>query len=97
MKSPIDIDSVCALACLHLSDEEKAVLAPQMAKIVEWVGKLSELKLADAGDEADSPISFPLPFREDRARECFSAETALANAPEKQNGFFKVPKVIDEK
>jgi aspartyl-tRNA(Asn)/glutamyl-tRNA(Gln) amidotransferase subunit C len=97
MKSPIDIDAVCALACLHLPAEEKAVLAPQMAKIVEWVGRLSEVQLAEAGDEAESPISFPLPFREDEARECFPAETALANAPEKQNGFFKVPKVIEEK
>lgn len=97
MKSPIDIDAVRALARLHLSDEEKAVLAPQMAKIVEWVGRLSALQLADAGDGFYSPLSFSLPLREDQARECFSAETALANAPEKQKDFFKVPQVIEEK
>jgi len=97
MKSPIDIDAVRALARLHLSDEEKAVLAPQMAEIVEWFGKLSALQLEDGEDEGCASVSFSLPLREDQARECFSAETALANAPEKQKDFFKVPKVIEEK
>jgi len=97
MKSPIDIDDVCALACLHLADEEKALLTPQMAEIVEWVGRLSKLQLEDAEDEGCAPVSFPLPLREDEARECFPAEIALSSAPEKQKGFFKVPKVIEEK
>ena len=97
MKSPIDIDNVCTLACLHLAEEEKALLAPQMAEIVEWFGKLSSLQLENGEDEGCAPVSFPFPLREDEARECFPAETALSGAPEKQKGFFKVPKVIEEK
>jgi aspartyl-tRNA(Asn)/glutamyl-tRNA(Gln) amidotransferase subunit C len=97
MKSPIVIDYVCALARLELSAEERTILAPQMVKIIEWVGQLSNLRLNDPGSEVFCPAPLPLPFREDETRDSFSVEEALANSPEKNSGFIKVPRVIEEK
>ncbi len=97
MEPPIDIDYVCALARLRLTAEERALLAPQMVKIIEWVGKLSDLRLNDPGAEVFCAVPFALPFREDKIRESLSVEEALANSPDKNSGFIKVPKVIEEK
>jgi len=97
MKPSIDIDYVCALARLELSAEERTILAPQMVKIIEWVGQLSNLRLNDPGSEVFCPVPLPLPFREDETRGSLSVEEALANSPEKNYGFIKVPRVIEEK
>jgi aspartyl-tRNA(Asn)/glutamyl-tRNA(Gln) amidotransferase subunit C len=97
MKSGLDIDRVCALAHLQLTEQEKNVLAPQMAKIVEWVGRLEELELPAQPDAPDFHLPFSLSFRPDEVRESQPLEAVLANAPEKDSPFIKVPKVIEEK
>ncbi|MHC4531625.1 MAG: Asp-tRNA(Asn)/Glu-tRNA(Gln) amidotransferase subunit GatC [Planctomycetota bacterium] len=35
-------------------------------------------------------------FREDKVKESLGTEKALANAPERDNEFFKVPKILDD-
>ena len=97
MKSGLDIDHVCALAHLHLTEQEKKGLAPQMAKIVEWVGRLAEIQLPVPSEAPDFHLPFSLPFRADEVRESQPLESVLANAPEKDAPFIKVPKVIEEK
>jgi aspartyl-tRNA(Asn)/glutamyl-tRNA(Gln) amidotransferase subunit C len=97
MKSGLDIDHVCALARLHLTDEEKKVLAPQMAQIVAWVGQLDEIDLPVPSEAPDFHLPFSLPFRADEVRESQPLESVLANAPEKDAPFIKVPKVIEDK
>jgi len=74
MKPKIDIDHICALAHLRLTDEEKSLLAPQLIKIVEWVDKLEELKFDVSKGEVYSPVSFSLPFRSDEILSSFTAE-----------------------
>jgi aspartyl-tRNA(Asn)/glutamyl-tRNA(Gln) amidotransferase subunit C len=76
---------------------DKKHLAPQMIKIIEWVGKLEELEFEASEGEVSSSVSFSTPFREDRIHPSFPAEEAVANSPEKDKGFIKVPKVIEEK
>jgi aspartyl/glutamyl-tRNA(Asn/Gln) amidotransferase C subunit len=97
VKSKIDIDHVCALTHLHLTEEEKERLFPQMVEIVEWVGKLSALSFQALGGETYSPVSFPLPFRQDKIMNSLTADVALANSPDKNKEFIKVPRVIEEK
>lgn len=97
MKPKIDIDHVCALANLKLTKKEKSLLAPQIIKIVEWVTKLEELKIEVTRGEVYSPVSFSLPFRQDKILESLPSGEALANSPERSNEFIKVPKVIEEK
>ena len=97
MKPGLDIDYVCALAHLRLTEQEKKVLAPQMAKIVEWVGRLEEIELPIPSETPGFHLPFSLPLRVDEVRESLPLESVLANAPEKETPFIKVPKVIEEK
>jgi len=97
MKSSLKIDHICALAHLKLSPEEKRYLVPQMIKIIDWVNKLEELKIDISRGEVYSPLTFSLPWREDKIQTSLPQEKALANSPEKSQEFIKVPKVIEGK
>jgi aspartyl-tRNA(Asn)/glutamyl-tRNA(Gln) amidotransferase subunit C len=81
---------VARLARLELRDEELGRLEPQLNDILAAVSKVSELDLSDV-----PPTSHPLEvvnvWDEDEPRPCLSVEDALANAPEREGGFFKVP------
>ena len=50
------------------------------------------------GTEEAEPLAHPLPvtdvLRADEPRECFDISTALANAPDRQGPFFRVPQVL---
>jgi len=97
MKSKIDLDHICALANLKLTEEDKKLLEPQIIRIVKWINKLEELKIDVKKGELYSFFSFTLPFRKDKIKRSLPAEEALANSPEKSKGFIKAPKVIEEK
>ena len=69
---------VARLARLALSDEEIDRLGAQLNAILEAVGKVSELDLVNV-------------WAEDEPQESLSVEDALANAPDREAGFFRVP------
>ena len=81
---------VARLARLALTDEEVERLGAQLSAILEAVGKVSELDL-----EGVEPTAHPLDlvniWAEDEPRPSLPVEEALANAPEREQGFFKVP------
>jgi aspartyl-tRNA(Asn)/glutamyl-tRNA(Gln) amidotransferase subunit C len=85
-----DVFHVADLARLALTDEELERLGGQLNAILEAVGKVSELDLADV-----PPTSHPLDlvnvWAEDEPRPSLPPEDALANAPEREDGFFRVP------
>ena len=97
MNPKIDLDHICALANLRLTEEDKKLLEPQMIKIVKWVNKLEELKFASSREEPGASVSLSLPFRKDKIKPSLPTEEALANSPEKGKEFIKVPRVIEEK
>jgi aspartyl-tRNA(Asn)/glutamyl-tRNA(Gln) amidotransferase subunit C len=81
---------VAHLARLELREEEIERLEGQLNDILAAVSKVSELDLADV-----PPTSHPLDavnvWEDDEPRPCLTAEEALANAPEREGDFFKVP------
>jgi aspartyl-tRNA(Asn)/glutamyl-tRNA(Gln) amidotransferase subunit C len=81
---------VAHLARLELRDDELARLEVQLNDILAAVSKVAELDLADV-----PPTSHPLDvvnvWGEDEPRPCLSVEEALANAPEREGDFFRVP------
>lgn len=86
---------VAHLARLELSEEEIAQFSMQLSAIVEYIEKLNELDT-----EAVEPLAHCLPicnvFREDQIQPSLSNEQALANAPDAGDGYFKVPKILEE-
>jgi len=81
---------VARLARLELSEEEVARFQEQLAEILDAVGKVRELDLADV-----PPTSHPLAvvnvMAEDEPHTSLSVEDALANAPDSDDNMFRVP------
>lgn len=93
MISKQDVEHVALLGRLKLSDEEKELYTQQLNKIFDAARALQDLDTKDV-----PPTAHVLPiqnvFREDRVGEHIALEKALANAPEREENFFKVPKII---
>jgi aspartyl-tRNA(Asn)/glutamyl-tRNA(Gln) amidotransferase subunit C len=83
---------VAKLARLELSDDELERMREQLSAILEAVGKVSELDLAEVEPTAH-PLDLVNVFADDLPRPSLSREEALANAPDPEDGFFGVPAV----
>jgi aspartyl-tRNA(Asn)/glutamyl-tRNA(Gln) amidotransferase subunit C len=79
---------------LNLTEEEKDKFTLEMASIIEFADKLNELDT-----EGIEPTAHVIPiqnvFREDEVRPSYDREEILKNAPEKEDGCFKVPKIVE--
>jgi aspartyl-tRNA(Asn)/glutamyl-tRNA(Gln) amidotransferase subunit C len=95
MAVEIDIDHVARLARLRLTDEEKERFGRQLAMILEHAARVGEVAAADV-----PPTSHPVPranvYRPDEPQGSLSHEQALANAPEPEDGRFRVPRIVEE-
>lgn len=89
-----EVDAVALLARLELTPEETETFTGQMDAILAYVEKLNELDT-----DGIIPTSHAVPvenaFRDDAVRPSIGVENALANAPDRVEGFFRVPKVIE--
>ncbi|HEY4719290.1 MAG TPA: Asp-tRNA(Asn)/Glu-tRNA(Gln) amidotransferase subunit GatC [Candidatus Methylomirabilis sp.] len=90
-----EVEHVARLARLGLSEEEIERMRAQLDAILNYVDKLNELETRDV-----PPTSHAIPmtnvFREDAVRPCLSQEEALANAPDRAEAFFRVPRILEE-
>jgi aspartyl-tRNA(Asn)/glutamyl-tRNA(Gln) amidotransferase subunit C len=82
------------LARLSLNDDELARIAHDLAEIIDYMEKLAGIDRAHV-----QPMSHVLGtvnvYRDDRAEPSLSQEEALANAPDRQGEFFRVPRIIN--
>lgn len=89
-----DVLHVASLARLQLNDTEVDTFTGQMDAILAYVEKLNELDTAGI-----VPTSHAVPvenaFREDAVRPSLGVDHALANAPDRVEDYFRVPKVIE--
>ena len=89
-----EVDAVALLARLELTPEESETFTGQMDAILAYVEKLNELDTSGI-----VPTSHAVPvenaFRADAVCPSIGVENALANAPDRVEGFFRVPKVIE--
>jgi len=94
---PVDIDiaKVARLARLALSPEELELYGRQLGDILEHAERVQQL-----ASEGVEPTSHPLPmtnaFRDDVVTGSLDRDDVLAAAPDAEDGFFKVPRILDE-
>ena len=81
---------VARLARLELTDDEVERFREQLNAILEAVGKVAELDLADVEPTAH-PLDLVNTWREDEPRPSLSVDEALSNAPDREGDFFRVP------
>jgi aspartyl-tRNA(Asn)/glutamyl-tRNA(Gln) amidotransferase subunit C len=88
-----DVRYVARLARLNVSDEEMETFAVQLNSILSYIDKLNELDTSDI-EPMSHVIDVCNAFREDIVERSFSQEVALENAPQREDGFFTVPRII---
>ena len=81
---------VARLARLELSDDEVGRLQEQLSDILEAVSKVSELDLSDVPPTAH-PLEIANAWAEDVPRPCLELDEVFANAPDRDDGHFRVP------
>ena len=90
-----DIEYVCELARLRLTDEEKRHLTPQLKDIIGYVEKLGELDTENV-----EPTAHVLPLknvlRADEVKDSLEQEQVLEIAPKSSAGTIRVPPVIEQ-
>jgi aspartyl-tRNA(Asn)/glutamyl-tRNA(Gln) amidotransferase subunit C len=89
-----EVEHIAGLAKLALSDEEVARYQEQLSAILEHFDRLQELET-----EEIPPTATVLPLRsvmrDDEARPPVEREKVLENAPEAEDGCFRVPAVLE--
>jgi aspartyl-tRNA(Asn)/glutamyl-tRNA(Gln) amidotransferase subunit C len=81
---------VARLARLELTDDEVGRLQEQLSDILEAVSKVSELDLADVPPTAH-PLEIANAWAEDVPHPCLPLDEVFANAPDRDEDFFRVP------
>ena len=88
-----EVLKVAALARLDLEDTAIEPFAEQISTILDYVDTLKDVD-TNGVPATSHAISLTNAFREDEPHEHLDRDRALANAPEKENGAFTVPRVI---
>jgi aspartyl-tRNA(Asn)/glutamyl-tRNA(Gln) amidotransferase subunit C len=94
MISKKDVEYVAALARIHLKGDEVNRLTHDLEQILEHINKLNTLDVSKV-----EPTSHVLPLknvhRADKVQPSLTQREALKISVQQQDGFFKVPKVIE--
>lgn len=90
-----EIKKIALLSRLEVKDDHISTVEKELSDILSYVAELNELDL-----EGVEPMAHAVPlhnvFREDEEKPSLDHELALFNAPEAEDGYFKVPRVVQE-
>lgn len=90
-----DLEMVAVLSRLEVPGQDKEKHLRQLDSFLQYVDNLLKVDT----DQVE-PLAHVLPihnvFREDEVRPSLDRELALSNAPLKEDGYFKVPKILED-
>lgn len=82
------------LAHLAVTEEEVEAYQEKLQSMLTYVDQLSELNTDDV-EPTTHVLHQTNVFREDVQKQTITQEEALKNAPDKQDGYFKVPPILE--
>ena len=88
-----EVRHVARLARLDLADEVLDTMAEQLGGILDYMNTLNRIDTEGVAPTAHA-VSLQTPLRADERRTHLDRDAALANAPERDEDSFLVPKVI---
>jgi aspartyl-tRNA(Asn)/glutamyl-tRNA(Gln) amidotransferase subunit C len=91
----IDIRYVAKLARIALTDDEIDIFGRQLGDLLGHVNALAELDIESVPATAQVVESRNV-MRADTLVPCLDRERVLAQAPQRQGAFFRVPRIIAE-
>jgi aspartyl-tRNA(Asn)/glutamyl-tRNA(Gln) amidotransferase subunit C len=89
-----EVRHVAELAKLGLTEEEKGLFSEQLSAILDYAERLQELDTEDVPPTAHS-IPLQNVMRDDEVTSSYPREDILANAPQSEQGSFKVQAVLE--
>ncbi|MBE0428519.1 MAG: Asp-tRNA(Asn)/Glu-tRNA(Gln) amidotransferase subunit GatC [Thermoleophilia bacterium] len=89
-----DVIYVARLARLKFDSRELDRYVEQLSGILDHIDKISELDLSEI-EPTSHVLKLSNVFRDDEVRPCLSQDEVLANAPEVEEGAFKVPPILE--
>jgi aspartyl-tRNA(Asn)/glutamyl-tRNA(Gln) amidotransferase subunit C len=89
-----DAAHVAGLARLRFKDDELEAMTAQLNSILESFEKLQAVDTAGI-EPSTHAVDVSNAFRSDKVRPSLPPAAALANAPEAEEGCFKVPRIIE--
>ena len=90
-----EVEHVARLARLELSEDEKGQMTAQLDAILGYIDTLNSLDTSGVEPTA-TVIPMVSVMREDVVRPSLDREEALANAPDREDVFFRVPRIIED-
>jgi aspartyl-tRNA(Asn)/glutamyl-tRNA(Gln) amidotransferase subunit C len=92
-----EVLKIADLAKLHFDEQDLNIFTEQFQRILDYVEQLKQVNVE--GIEPTSHVSLTSDFekhlfREDLVKASLPVEESLANAPDRGNDHFKVPKVL---
>lgn len=89
-----EVKHIAKLSRLYLSDKEIITFREQLSSIIEYVEQLNSLDTSNI-----KPTSHVIPLknvmRDDILAGSLDRESALQNAPDATDKFYRVPKIIE--
>ncbi len=86
---------VSLLARLRLTDEELQLITSQLGVIVEYIDQLSQLDTESVEPMAHA-VELTNVFRDDMVQPSLDRDDVLANAPQADEEFYRVPAVLGD-
>ncbi len=91
-----EVEHVAKLARLELTEAEKDAFGRQLSSILTYMETLNTYD-TEGVEPTATVLGEVNVFREDEVRPSLPVDRALANAPDRADGFFVVPKIIEER
>ena len=85
---------IARLARLAITAEEEARLEKELSGILDWVAQLNELDTSNV-DPMTRVVAMTMKKRKDEVTDGFCAADILKNAPQVDDGYFVVPKIVE--
>ena len=85
---------IARLARISVPEEQTAHLADELSRILDWIEQLNEVDTENV-EPMRSVMEIERDWREDTVTDGGMAPQVLENAPEREDGYFVVPKVVE--
>lgn len=93
--SPDEVRHLARLAQLSFSEEEVEALAGDLSRLLGYAKQLGEVDTAGVEPMAPGAPAVPQRLRADNPQEPLAQAEALENAPDTDDGFFRVPGALE--
>jgi aspartyl-tRNA(Asn)/glutamyl-tRNA(Gln) amidotransferase subunit C len=88
------VHRIARLARLAITEDEAARLEKELSGILDWVAQLDEIDTSNVAPMT-RVATMTMKQRKDEVTDGFCAEDILKNAPQVDDGYFVVPKIVE--